>query len=447
MALAPSQYDNNVTNSSQYTRHYVNQNTPVGIATPQGTIPQVPLILQNIGLLKMVTDNNKYIYTPEQLSNCPPDEPIGYGAFGIVWAVTDPRTLQRVALKRMTNIFQNLASCKRTFREIQMLACFKHDNVLGLHDVLQPSNKRLFQEIHILTELMQSDLHKIIVSPQPLTTDHIKVFLYQTLRGMKYLHSANILHRDIKPGNLLINSNCVLKICDFGLARLWDYRDNDTMTHEVVTQYYRAPELLMGAKRYTSAIDIWSIGCIFAEMLGRRILFQAQGPIEQLNMIIDMLGTPPTEGMVTACEGARNHVLRSPYRPPRQDKFYHISQNMTQDCVHLLSVMLEFDPTKRIDVETALNHPYLTDGRVRFHNSMCTCCFSTAKRERMYSKVLDPTHPCPLDPNWEKEISSLSMFELRDKLYKCVTERSQYNGVPLTLNPLSPRYNEFMEQS
>lgn len=96
---------------------------------------------------------------------------------------------------------------------------------------------------------MQSDLHKIIVSPQALTPDHIKVFVYQILRGLKYLHSANVLHRDIKPGNLLVNSNCILKICDFGLARVWDAGDRQNMTHEVVTQYYRAPELLMGARR------------------------------------------------------------------------------------------------------------------------------------------------------------------------------------------------------
>nr|XP_051676970.1 serine/threonine-protein kinase NLK2-like [Oryctolagus cuniculus] len=128
---------------------------------------------------------------------------------------------------------------------------------------------------------MQSDLHKIIVSPQPLSSDHVKVFLYQILRGLKYLHSAGILRRDIKPGNLLVNSNCILKNCDFGLARVEELDESRHMTREVVTQYYQAPEILMGSHHYGNDIDIWSVGCIFAELLGRRILFQAQRPIQQ----------------------------------------------------------------------------------------------------------------------------------------------------------------------
>lgn len=103
--------------------------------------------------------------------------------------------------------------------------------------------------------------------------------------GLKYLHSAKILHRDIKPGNLLVNSNCVLKICDFGLARVEEPNPSKAMTQEVVTQYYRAPEILMGAKHYTNAVDMWSVGCIFAELLGRRILFQAQTPIQQVKFL------------------------------------------------------------------------------------------------------------------------------------------------------------------
>lgn len=144
------------------------------------------------------------------------DRPIGYGAFGVVWAVTDPRDNKRVALKKMPNVFQNLVSAKRVYREVKMLCFFHHENIVSALDLLQPPHIDFFQEIYVITELMQSDLHKIIVSNQPLTADHVKIFLYQILRGLKYLHSANILHRDVKPGNLLVNSNCLLKICDFG---------------------------------------------------------------------------------------------------------------------------------------------------------------------------------------------------------------------------------------
>jgi len=221
---------------------------------------------------------------------------------------------------------------------------------------------------YVLTELMQSDLHKIIVSPQPLTPDHVKVFVYQILRGLKYLHSANVLHRDIKPGNLLVNSNCILKICDFGLARIWDPADVQNMTHEVVTQYYRAPELLMGARRYSASVDVWSVGCIFAELLGRRILFQAQGPIEQLNLIIDLLGTPAADEMRDACEGARSHVLKAVMRQANLAKLYSLTHPSNHEAILLLQEMLRFDPAKRISVEEALKHSYLEEGRMRFHS-------------------------------------------------------------------------------
>ncbi|XP_044868645.1 serine/threonine-protein kinase NLK2-like isoform X3 [Mauremys mutica] len=274
-----------------------------------------------------------------------PDRPIGYGAFGVVWSVTDPRDGKRVALKKMPNVFQNLVSCKRVFRELRMLCYFKHENVLSALDILQPPQIDCFEEIYVLTELMQSDLHKVIVSPQPLSAEHIKVFLYQILRGLKYLHSAGVLHRDIKPGNLLVNSNCILKICDFGLARLEEPDEGQPMTQEVVTQYYRAPEILMGTPHYGPPIDLWAVGCIFAELLGRRVLFQGSSPIQQLDLITDLLGTPPPHALRSACEGARTHVLRGAHKPPALSVLHLLSGEATHEAVHLLCRLLVFDPS------------------------------------------------------------------------------------------------------
>ncbi|KAK2165898.1 hypothetical protein LSH36_44g02088 [Paralvinella palmiformis] len=354
-----------------------------------------------------------------------PDRPIGYGAFGVVWAVTDPRDGKRVALKKMPNVFQNLISCKRVYRELKMLCHFKHDNITS----------------YVVTELMQSDLHKIIVSPQPLTSDHVKVFLYQILRGVKYLHSARVLHRDIKPGNLLVNSNCCLKICDFGLARIEEPDEQKNLTQEVVTQYYRAPEILMGAKHYGYGIDIWSVGCIFAELLSRRILFQAQSPIKQLELITDLLGTPSHEDMKSACEPARKHILRKGHKPPTMAALYTLSSQATHEAVHLLCRMLVFDPTKRISATDALAHPYLDEGRLRYHSCMCKCCHTTPAG-RQYTLDFEPVCSQPFSYAFEGELTSLT--KIRDKLYKFVMEQQHKpNRVPLCINPNSAAFKSF----
>ncbi|CAD5215034.1 unnamed protein product [Bursaphelenchus okinawaensis] len=396
-------------------------------------------------LIKAMVPNNSYVTPVSPKRSNEVDRPIGYGAFGVVWSVTDPRDKKRVALKKMPNVFQNLASCKRVFREIRMLSSFSHDNVLGLLDILQPTHPHFFQEIYVLTELMQSDLHKIIVSAQPLTVDHIKVFVYQILRGLKYLHTANILHRDIKPGNLLVNSNCILKICDFGLARIWDASENINMTHEVVTQYYRAPELLMGARKYTGAVDIWSVGCIFAELVNRRILFQAAGPVEQLNMIVDLFGTPSMDEMRFASEGAKNHVLAMSRRSQDPRRFIDKFSTLDPEALLLLRNLLQFDPSKRYNVFQALSSPYLDEGRMRFHSCMCSCC--THKRDQRMVRDLDPEHKLPFSSQWEKDLSRFSMFDLREQLFKYVTERKPMYNIPLCINTTALAYNEFMNSS
>ncbi|XP_033628146.1 serine/threonine-protein kinase NLK-like [Asterias rubens] len=373
-----------------------------------------------------------------------PDRPIGYGAFGVVWSVTDPRDGKRVALKKMPHVFQNLISCKRVYRELKMLFFFNHDNVLRALDILQPPHLDFFEEIYVVTELLQSDLHKIIVSPQSLSSDHVKVFLYQILRGLKYLHSAGILHRDIKPGNLLVNSNCILKICDFGLARLEEPDTNKHMTQEVITQYYRAPEILVGSKHYGSSVDVWSVGCIFAELLGRRILFQAQSPVTQLNLITDLLGTPSMEDMKYACDGAKAHLLRSPHKPPCLSALYSLSAQATHEAVHLLSRMLVFNPDKRISCTDALTHPYLEEGRLRYHTCMCRCCHNTAAG-RQYTSDFEPAAPQRFTSEFEDGLCSV--HEVKEALHTFITDRHQGNSVPLCINPQSAAFKSFASSS
>jgi len=374
-----------------------------------------------------------------------PDRPIGYGAFGVVWSVTDPRDGKRVALKKLPNVFQSLVSSKRVFRELKMMRFFKHENVLSCLDILQPPHIDFFQEIYMITELMQSDLHKIIVSPQHLSQDHIKVFLYQILRGVKYLHSAKIIHRDIKPGNLLVNSNCVLKICDFGLARVEEQDSSKHMTQEVVTQYYRAPEILMGAKHYTTAVDMWSVGCIFGELLGRRILFQAQSPIQQLELITDLLGTPSVNDMKFACEAAKRHVLSRGPKTPSIAYLYTLSPSATHEAVHFLCQMLTLDPEKRTRVEEALNHPYLDEGRLRYHSCMCSCCTSSSSgsgsNTRQYTRDFEPVAERPFDDLWERELTCVS--KVKDKLHRFIQDQINCNRVPLCINPSSAAFKSF----
>jgi serine/threonine protein kinase len=137
----------------------------------------------------------------------------------VVCSASDAVSGERVAIKKIGNAFENATDARRTLREIQLLRHLRHDNVVALHDVLRPPSLAEFNDVYLVYELMDTDLHQIIRSPQPLTDEHCQYFVYQVLRGLKYIHSANVLHRDLKPSNLLLNANCDLKICDFGLAR------------------------------------------------------------------------------------------------------------------------------------------------------------------------------------------------------------------------------------
>lgn len=204
-------------------------------------------------------------------------------------------------------------------------------------------------------------MHQIIHSAQALTSEHTRYFLYQLLRGLKYVHSANVIHRDLKPSNLLVNENCELKIGDFGMARGLSSHPEEShsfMTEYVATRWYRAPELLLSLNHYTLAIDLWSVGCIFAEMLGRRQLFPGKHYVHQLQLILTVLGTPP-EVLIGAirADRVRSYVQSLPSRSAVPlAKLY---PNAEPEALDLLAAMLRFDPRERISVTQALEHPYL----------------------------------------------------------------------------------------
>ncbi|KAL6979556.1 Mitogen-activated protein kinase 6 [Sarracenia purpurea var. burkii] len=287
----------------------------------------------------------------------PPIRPIGRGAYGLVCAAVNSETHEEVAIKKIGNAFDNRIDAKRTLREIKLLRHMDHENVIVIKDIIRPPKREAFNDVYIVYELMDTDLHQIIRSSQPLTDDHCQYFLYQLLRGLKYVHSANVLHRDLKPSNLLLNANCDLKIGDFGLARTTS--ETDFMTEYVVTRWYRAPELLLNCSEYTAAIDIWSVGCILGEIATREPLFPGKDYVQQLKLITELLGSPDETSLgFVRSDNARRYVKQLPRCPKQQ--FSARFPNMSPLAVDLLEKMLVFDPNKRITVDEALCHPYLS---------------------------------------------------------------------------------------
>ncbi|XP_034516513.1 mitogen-activated protein kinase 14 isoform X5 [Ailuropoda melanoleuca] len=294
-------------------------------------------------------------------------------------AAFDTKTGLRVAVKKLSRPFQSIIHAKRTYRELRLLKHMKHENVIGLLDVFTPARSlEEFNDVYLVTHLMGADLNNI-VKCQKLTDDHVQFLIYQILRGLKYIHSADIIHRDLKPSNLAVNEDCELKILDFGLARHTD----DEMTGYVATRWYRAPEIMLNWMHYNQTVDIWSVGCIMAELLTGRTLFPGTdlngiyltsylkrllaltawtncngltvaGTIGRLTCIamdLPVLGKP----MVISSE-ARNYIQSLTQMPKMNFANVFIGANPL--AVDLLEKMLVLDSDKRITAAQALAHAY-----------------------------------------------------------------------------------------
>jgi len=290
---------------------------------------------------------------------------VGQGAYGLVVAArnkTAPKGESSfLAIKKIEKAFEHRIFAKRTLRELRILRLLQHENIIGIQTLLLPKSREEFDDIYVCMELMETDLASIIKSSQTLSHEHIKFFLYQILRGLKYIHSAGIVHRDLKPRNLLINSNCDLKICDFGLARPMHFKSTPKeMTSYVATRWYRPPELLLETKEYGPGIDMWSVGCILAEMIKRRPFLPGTDTTSQLELIFNMFGTPTEEDIAGVDQVKAKQFLRF-MRKKEAKPLEKVFPGVDPLMLDLLKKMLTFNPKKRITVEEALRHPYLAE--------------------------------------------------------------------------------------
>ncbi|MFS8032920.1 putative mitogen-activated protein kinase CMGC-MAPK family [Helianthus anomalus] len=280
-------------------------------------------------------------------------EVVGKGSYGVVAAAVDTHTGEKVAIKKINDVFEHVSDATRILREIKLLRLLKHPDIVEIKHIMLPPCRREFKDIYVVFELMESDLDEVIKVNDDLTPEHHQFFLYQLLRALKYIHTAHVFHRDLKPKNILANADCKLKICDFGLARalLDDTPSAIFWTDYVATRWYRAPELCGSFfSKYTPAIDIWSIGCIFAEMLTGKPLFPGRNVVHQLELVTDLLGSPSPEIISRIRNDKARRYLNS---MPKKTPIPFSQKFPTADplALRLLERLIAFDPADRISAE------------------------------------------------------------------------------------------------
>ncbi|CAK7336660.1 unnamed protein product [Dovyalis caffra] len=293
---------------------------------------------------------------------------INEGTYGKVYKAKDKKTGEFVALKKVKmdvgrdKYLEEYGFPLTSLREINILMSFDHPSIVKVKEVVMGDLDSVF----MVMEYMEHDLKGLMQAiKQPFSTSEVKCLMLQLLQGVKYLHDNWVLHRDLKTSNLLLNNQGELKVCDFGMSRQYG-SPWKPYTSLVVTLWYRAPELLLGAKQYSTAVDMWSVGCIMAEMLTKEPLFTGKREIDQLDKIFRTLGTPNEmiwPGL-SKLPGAKANFVKQPYNQLRK-KFpftpFTGSPVLSDSGFDLLNKLLTYDPEKRITADDALNHPWFQE--------------------------------------------------------------------------------------
>lgn len=299
---------------------------------------------------------------------------LGSGSFGCIAGGLDLATNEKIAIKKIANSLEDVDGCKHILREVRLLKHFRdHENVVSLVDIMAPAEGHPWNDVYLVLEKMDTDLHYVIHSNQQLSMDHVQWIMYQLIRGLKAIHSAQALHRDLKPSNVLVNANVDVKICDFGLARgvdascspkrhgkLAGTTAHTPLTEYVVTRWYRAPELLVQNHEYDTGVDMWSVGCILAECLSRQVLFKGKDYLHQTRVIVEALKPDEATLVRTVEHGAAKDYIRA------LSKLEHkpIRDRMPPDAhplaLALLERLLAFDAADRPTAADALGDAYFS---------------------------------------------------------------------------------------
>ncbi|CAD8149174.1 unnamed protein product [Paramecium pentaurelia] len=316
----------------------------------------------------------------------------GKGAYGIVWKAYDTKTKQIVALKKVFDAFQNSTDAQRTYREVIFLKQLNtHENIVKLISVIRADNNKV---LYMVFEYMETDLHRVIRA-ELLNNMHIQYVMYQILKSLKYIHSGQL---DLKPANILINADCHIKVADFGLSRCLSETENNHempfMTEYVATRWYRAPEILFGSNYYSTAVDMWSVGCILGEMILGKACFAGTSTLDQIDKIIQLIGKP-TISELESINAPMGYQIIEQIESKKQfsyPKFFPKANDLQIDFLKLTA-------------ELALDHPYLKD-------------FKQTEQEI----ILDQYITIPFNDN-----KKLKLQDYRDALYKGIITKKSKN--------------------